>query len=260
MDLIEINNNEASVAKGSVVKGAFNSPPDGFCFSLNIDKILGAISQAQAKFPMIEKSESVDFTHNGRRTNYNYADLSKFVKAITPHLAENGLSVLHDCKTTQAGCSASTFIGHSSGQWIKSGAIVIRPSDAKPQTCGSALTYARRYSLTSFLELCSQEEDDDAAAAGGREPASDVLDLALVAQIMTTHGIHKEDRKKVVDWLVESKHSTLASDLEATIKLTAGKIKATKEKAAEEKAAKEKQEQDDKEASQEEVHNNDGPE
>ena len=179
----------------------FTRPPEGFTFSPRIDKIMGALSKAQAKFPIIEKSGEVDFTHNGRRTNYTYADLAKFVKAITPHLAANGLSVLNDCKTVQTGCSASTFLGHESGQWLKSGAIIIKPTDGKAQTCGSAVTYSRRYSLTSFLGLCSEEEDDDAAAAGGVEPSAaeafgTLAHLALAAQIMTKHGIHKKDRKK----------------------------------------------------------------
>lgn len=211
--------------------------PEGFCHSDQIDKLLGAISKAQAKFPSIKKSESVDFTHNGKRTNYSYADLAKFVAAIRPHLAENGLGVMHDCKTIPAGCSASTFIGHSSGQWMKSGAIIVRPSDTKPQTIGSALTYARRYSLTSFLSLCSEDEDDDAAAASGiepaeREPFGTPDHMALAAAIMTKYEVHQKDRQSVINWLVESKQSSDPSVLDLTIKRAAMAIKVTAAKEA----------------------------
>jgi len=211
-----------------MVEESFVVPSQAFCFSPEIKQINAAISKAQAKFPIIEKSGQVDFTHNGRRTNYSYADLAKFVKAIQPFLAENELIVLHDCKTVENGCSASTFIGHSSGEWIKSGSIVIRPSDNKAQTCGSAVTYSRRYSLTSFLGLCSEDEDDDAAAAGGIEATPEkfgsAAHLALAAQIMTKHSIHKDKRKEVVDWLVRSDHSADPSALDKTIEIVALKI------------------------------------
>lgn len=211
------------------------SPPEGFSFSNEIDKIMAALSKAQAKFPIIKKSDEVDFTHNNKRTNYSYADLAKFVKAITPLLAEQGLTVLHDCRTVQAGCSASTFLGHESGQWIKSGAIVIRPTDGKAQTCGSAVTYSRRYSLTSFLGLCSEDEDDDAAAAGGIEPDKAVPfgtpeHLALTNQLMTKYEIHKDDRGKVIDWLIDSNQSSDPVILETTIANTKKKIVASKAK------------------------------
>ena len=204
-------------------------PPGAFCFSENTGKILTALSKAQAKFPIIKKSDEVDFTHNNRRTNYSYADLAKFVRGITPFLSENELSVLHDCRTVAAGCSASTFLGHSSGQWIKSAPIVIRPAgDGKPQTTGSAMTYARRYSITSFLNLVSEEDDDDAMAAAGVAPGKEIPfgstdHLTLAAELMTAHGMHKDDRKQLLDWLIAKNHNPERRALSTTIGAAAKK-------------------------------------
>ena len=208
-----------------------------FSMSNDISKLTESLSKAQSEFPVIERSELVDFTHNGKRTNYSYADLATFVSAIKKPLADNKLSILHDCRTTPGGCSASTLLIHASGQWIKSAPITIRPSDAKPQTIGSALTYARRYSLTSFLGLASQEEDDDAAKAGNREPKADLKfgdspdHMVLATKLFNEAGFHKDERLKLYEWMVAKGHASDEVSLKRTIQAAAEKIKAKKDAA-----------------------------
>jgi hypothetical protein len=52
---------------------------------------------------------------------------------------------------------------HSSGQWIQSDYPITNDTN-KPQAMGSALTYARRYSLAAMGVLAAEEDDDGNAA------------------------------------------------------------------------------------------------
>jgi len=53
---------------------------------------------------------------------------------------------------------------HSSGQYIDS-KISLQAKDQSPQSIGSAITYARRYQLTSMLGIAPAADDDDGQAA-----------------------------------------------------------------------------------------------
>ena len=62
--------------------------------------------------------------------------------------------------------SVTTLLLHSSGEWIKD-TLSLRPAKDDAQGAGSAITYARRYSLASLVGVVA-DEDDDAEAAVGR--------------------------------------------------------------------------------------------
>lgn len=91
-----------------------------------------------------------------------YADLSAVLEAIRKPLADNGLSVTQTTEVRDGGFVLVTTLHHSSGQWIASEYPL--PQAAKPQELGSALTYARRYSL-SAIACIAADEDDDAEGA-----------------------------------------------------------------------------------------------
>ena len=55
-----------------------------------------------------------------------------------------------------------TALLHSSGQWI-SGQLLIIPVKDTPQGIGSALTYARRYSLSAIVGIATEDDDGEGA-------------------------------------------------------------------------------------------------
>lgn len=91
-----------------------------------------------------------------------YADLAAIREAVSSPLAQNGIAVVQLVGSDENGAFLTTRLVHSSGQWIES--VHPLPQTAKPQEFGSALTYARRYSLAAICGI-SAEEDDDANAA-----------------------------------------------------------------------------------------------
>lgn len=88
-----------------------------------------------------------------------YADLAAIREAVMQPLAQNGIAIVQLVGSDENGAFLTTRLVHASGQWIES--IHPLPTTAKPQEFGSALTYARRYSLAAICGI-SAEEDDDA--------------------------------------------------------------------------------------------------
>lgn len=91
-----------------------------------------------------------------------YASLAAVIDAIRKPLGDNGLSYTQATEIREGGFVLLTTLRHASGQWVASEYPL--PSAAKPQELGSALTYARRYSL-SAIACIAADEDDDAEGA-----------------------------------------------------------------------------------------------
>ncbi len=115
----------------------------------------------------------------GQNREYLYADLAAILTATMPALTEQGVCVLQavDAETS----SLITRLAHVSGEWAESAYPLTL--DLPPQALGSALTYGRRYSLTSLL--CLAAADDDGAATA-MKPTRAPSKSAAVAIAVTT--------------------------------------------------------------------------
>lgn len=93
-----------------------------------------------------------------------YADLSSVWAACRDALADNGLAVTQHMADTGAPGSVKvvTTLMHASGEWL-SGETVMPVTKQDAHGYGSAITYARRYSLAAMVGV--SPEDDDASAA-----------------------------------------------------------------------------------------------
>jgi len=96
---------------------------------------------------------------------YEYASLNSFIEAIRPAIIQHGLwfyQVIH----TVLGCAAvETIIMHSSGESLTCGIVTVPVQKQDAQGYGSALTYARKYSLSSAFGVAPEDEDDDGEKA-----------------------------------------------------------------------------------------------
>lgn len=129
-------------------------------------KLAEALSKAQLDFKAPKKNKHVDFTHNGQRTKYSYADLADVIEAIREPLGKNGLAVIHQLAYDGQYYGLKTSLVHSSGEFVDTWYPLPDPSTSsiKPQAFGSALTYGRRYSLSSLVGIASDEDDDGQSA------------------------------------------------------------------------------------------------
>ena len=128
--------------------------------SINLGEIASALAQAQ--------SEMRNPTNNATNPFFKskYAPLNEVINVTKPILSKYGLSFFQFTASKDDGSiGVSTMILHSSGQYIKTDYLWLRPTKDDPQGQGSAITYARRYSLNAALGVVGDKEDDDGNAA-----------------------------------------------------------------------------------------------
>tara|TARA_R100001082_G_scaffold31036_1_gene15678 strand:+ start:328 stop:792 length:465 start_codon:yes stop_codon:yes gene_type:complete len=119
-----------------------------------IDKLAGALAKAQSQIRGAAKKSKNPFF------NSNYADLHTVIESCMPQLSANGISVVQGTDFNKRdGWSVTTMLMHSSGQWIKSSCKIILGPKQDIQALGSAITYGRRYLLSSMAGV-GQFDDD----------------------------------------------------------------------------------------------------
>jgi hypothetical protein len=133
-----------------------------------------AMAQFQQTCPAILKSKTAKIVTARGSYSYSYATLEEILSVVQPLLGPLGLSVSwrqkHDPQAVQASCVVAHKLGHQE----ESGFIAMPyGTDGRmnpAQAVGSALTYARRYSLLAILGL-APEDDDDAQGAAPDPPS-----------------------------------------------------------------------------------------
>ena len=130
--------------------------------SEQINDIAAALAKAQTKVKnAIPNAENPHFRSS-------YADLEAVKAACMDALNANGIAVVQSPVVTDGRVGVTTRLLHSSGQWIE-GEFTMPSVKADPQGYGSALTYARRYTLAAFAGVATGEDDDGEGAHGRGE-------------------------------------------------------------------------------------------
>lgn len=137
--------------------------------SEQINEIAGALSKFQAECPHIDLDREVKVRmKTGGEYKFSYATIGNIKKTITPLLAKNGLSY---SQPTCADGTVTTILMHSSGQYICSSLLIKGENNA--QGIGSAITYAKRYSLAAILGIVTDDDDDGNMAEGNEFSTAD---------------------------------------------------------------------------------------
>lgn len=142
--------------------------------SEQINELAMALAKAQGEIKGAIKDTTNPYY--GRK----YADLSSVWDACREPLSKNGLSVLQTPGVNPAGqVTVETILMHLSGQWI-SGEVSMTPVREKkgegfleahdPQAIGSAISYARRYALASFIGIYQEDDDGNKATGDQSKP------------------------------------------------------------------------------------------
>jgi hypothetical protein len=135
--------------------------------------IYQAIAKLQQEVPVILK-ETEGY-------GYNYADLPAIFKEINPLMKKHGLGFTQLVTGLSVDTPAlETRVFHvESGEEIKSVTLIPKDVQLKGmnqfQVLGSAITYLRRYALSSMLGLVTDKDTD----AGGEEVDTKEDDLDL---------------------------------------------------------------------------------
>jgi hypothetical protein len=135
---------------------------------MEFDKIAAALAKAQAEMTNPPKTKTAVIIHKngGGRHSYCYADLADVLDHVRGPLTKNGLAVI---QIVTPGVLITRLV-HESGQMFES-TYPLPTVAVDPQSMGSAITYARRYSLCPLLGIAG-ETDDDAKGATEAETAA----------------------------------------------------------------------------------------
>jgi hypothetical protein len=101
-----------------------------------------------------------------------YADLAAVVDAVKPALAAHGLWFRQVLHRVDGGVCVETVIHHESGGELWCGPLYLPAAKQDPQGYGSALTYARRYSLMAAFGVPAEDDDGNASSGRAEPPAS----------------------------------------------------------------------------------------
>ena len=116
-----------------------------------------------------------------------YADLASVVDAIRAAFSANGLSYIQTVEPSDKDeVRVETTLLHSSGEWISCGVLSLPVSKVDAQGYGSALTYARRYSLSAAVGVAPEDDDGNAASIAKPKPTMDCTDHISAFQAAAT--------------------------------------------------------------------------
>lgn len=136
-------------------------------------QIATALVKAQNQFgPALKTSTNPHFESR-------YADLSAVVEAVVDALNANGIYLMQQTAESSDGVIVETLFLHESGESLSSGKLHVPASKQDPQGYGSALTYARRYSLMAACGIAPEDDDGNAASRKQEQKVS--------AQAMADH-------------------------------------------------------------------------
>jgi hypothetical protein len=124
------------------------------------ENIAKALVNAQKEFgPALKSATNPHFKSK-------YADLSACVEAVIDSLNANGVMLLQKNHPSEHGVSVETIFLHESGEEYSAGILNVPATKLDAQGYGSALTYARRYSLMAACGIAPEDDDGNAASKG----------------------------------------------------------------------------------------------
>lgn len=177
--------------------------------SEQIDLLAAALVKAQAEL----KNPSFDSQNPHFRNKY--ASLATVRDTVTPTLAKNGLSVVQLIGQKDGGITCETVLLHISGQWL-SEAMYMPATKQDAQGYGSAITYARRYSLMAICGVVGDEDDDGNAAANNKVKPMHITPTTGAKDALTKEEIAQAEQvaSKVTDWLTANSIADAVMEME----------------------------------------------
>lgn len=164
-----------------------------------MQKIATAFVKAKKEFSPALK----DKTNPAFRSKY--ADLGACLEAVNDALLNNGIALVQRTSEDSTGVTVETVFLHESGETMESGKLHVPAAKQDPQGYGSALTYARRYSLMTACGIAPEDDDGNTATDAKRKqdaapPAMDMSPKAIAKRL--ADGVKAGDAEGACDYLI----------------------------------------------------------
>ena len=131
------------------------------------DKLIAALIEAQKTITHASKDGKNPYFKS------DYATLEEVITTVKPPLNNNGVMFQQVTHPSDIGvCVETVFYGH--GGELRTGQFTVPADKRDPQGFGSALTYAKRYSLSMACGIGHQKDDDAETAMIKRKKTDQV--------------------------------------------------------------------------------------
>ena len=160
-----------------------------------------------------------------------YADLAACLDAVEQPCIDAGLFLYQETFEDATGVTVETVFLHESGESLRCGKLHVPAAKQDPQGYGSALSYARRYSLMAACGIAAEDDDGNAASKAPQkaaEPAVKPFDLNAALEWVGKSGgtleqvkqrgrqayakaTNDEDRARIAALVEELEQAALAS-------------------------------------------------
>ena len=128
--------------------------------------IASALVKAQREFgPALKSSTNPHFRSK-------YADLSACIEAVIDSLNNQGIYLMQLTDEHDGGVKVSTVFIHESGEQLSGGSLFMPATKHDAQGFGSALSYARRYSLMAACGIAPEDDDGNQATKTAPQTAA----------------------------------------------------------------------------------------
>ena len=110
-----------------------------------------------------------------------YADLAACIEAVIDALNAQGIALMQRTAHSDDGVTIETVFLHESGEQLSGGYLHVPAAKQDPQGYGSALTYARRYSLMAACGIAPEDDDGNAATRPVKRPSP--VDTSIIDEL-----------------------------------------------------------------------------
>ena len=125
-----------------------------------------------------------------------YADLAACVEAVMDGLNNNGIALVQQLTESDTGVIVETVFIHESGEMLNCGKLHVPAVKHDPQGYGSALTYARRYSLMAACGIAPEDDDGNAASRKTEAKKSEVDESIMADHLAAIEATTTQDDLK----------------------------------------------------------------
>lgn len=151
-----------------------------------MDKLAPALIKAKKAFgPVLKGKTNPAFKSK-------YANLEACLDAVDDACLNAGIALYQETSEDSTGVTVETVFLHESGQLLRCGKLHVPASKQDPQGYGSALTYARRYSLLAACGIAAEDDDGNAAVQSQRSQPEQpkAADRTLVMKVRSAIQEH----------------------------------------------------------------------
>lgn len=192
-----------------------------------ISKIAPAFIAAKKAFGPALKAKN-----NPAFKGSKYADLAACLEAVDDALLEHGIALYQETSLDDTGVTIETCFLHESGELIRGGKLHVPASKQDPQGYGSALSYARRYSLMAACGIAAEDDDGNAASQRPQQrqaapkPTVDIepwiAKMLAATSSKELNKVAQEAWDATQDERITTEHSRILAERKAAAKQLAG--------------------------------------